>query len=503
MQRTEGVPLSTEQATSAVPARPSRSARVRRPTRRTLVWAVALIVWFVVGAVWAFLPPAGAVVGEHWGALAIFAMLAGLFALAEIFVVHVQFRRDAHSFSLLEVPLVVGLVFAPPGTVVLAVVVAGAVVLALHRRQSVIKLCFNVGVYALEVTLALLLFSALAGEASSIGLRVVVAAALAALCESAVGILLVFIAISISEASLRLGELARSLQFGLLTSGFATGLGLTAAILLEDKPAMVWLMLIPTAGIHLASWAYASERRRHEDLEFLYESTRLLHQSPELDAAVSALLHQARDAFRCDIAEVLLLGAAGEHLERAVVGPADQVELFAPIPADPFSRSWLARAHSGPWIATTDDSDEALPYLGQRGFHDAIAAPLTRDGRVTGVLTLANRQSEVTGFHNEDLRVAGTLANHISVALENGRLEVSLEQLRVLERRMHHQAHHDALTGLANRSLFHDLVTDALAEHGGDHVAALFIDLDDFKTVNDTLGHAAGDELLVAVSRRL
>src|SRR4051812_28937641 len=292
MQRTEGVPLSTEQATSAASARPSRWARVRRPTRRTLVWAVTLIVWFVVGAVWAFLPPAGAVVGEHWGALAIFAMLAGLFALAEIFVVHVQFRRDAHSFSLLEVPLVVGLVFAPPGTVVLAVVVAGAVVLALHRRQSVIKLCFNVGVYALEVTLALLLFSALAGEASSIGLRVVVAAALAALCESAVGILLVFIAISISEASLRLSELARSLQFGLLTSGFATGLGLTAAILLEDKPGMVWLMLIPTAGIHLASWAYASERRRHEDLEFLYESTRLLHQSPELDAAVSALLHQ-------------------------------------------------------------------------------------------------------------------------------------------------------------------------------------------------------------------
>jgi diguanylate cyclase (GGDEF)-like protein len=120
-----------------------------------------------------------------------------------------------------------------------------------------------------------------------------------------------------------------------------------------------------------------------------------------------------------------------------------------------------------------------------------------------GVLTLANRQSEVTGFHNEDLRVAGTLANHISVALENGRLEVSLEQLRVLERRMHHQAHHDALTGLANRSLFHALVTEALAEDEVGQVAALFIDLDDFKTVNDTLGHAAGDDLLVAVSQRL
>jgi diguanylate cyclase (GGDEF)-like protein/PAS domain S-box-containing protein len=76
---------------------------------------------------------------------------------------------------------------------------------------------------------------------------------------------------------------------------------------------------------------------------------------------------------------------------------------------------------------------------------------------------------------------------------------------RQLEQQLQHEAFHDPLTGLANRALFTDRVTHALSrgDRSTDQLAVLFLDLDDFKVVNDSLGHAAGDDLLTAVAERI
>jgi diguanylate cyclase (GGDEF)-like protein/PAS domain S-box-containing protein len=82
---------------------------------------------------------------------------------------------------------------------------------------------------------------------------------------------------------------------------------------------------------------------------------------------------------------------------------------------------------------------------------------------------------------------------------------IDITERKKAEEQSHHQAYHDALTDLPNRILFHDRLSLAIlhAHRRRQSLAVMFIDLDHFKNVNDTLGHTAGDEVLIAVAERL
>ncbi len=146
--------------------------------------------------------------------------------------------------------------------------------------------------------------------------------------------------------------------------------------------------------------------------------------------------------------------------------------------------------------STTDD-----PYLQnllhRSGTAASVVAPLFAAGEFLGVIA-ANfgGDTPTASIHDPDLheRLAG-LADQAATAVQN---------LELLEK-VSHMAWHDALTGLPNRRLFEDRVEQELvrSRRVGEPVCMFFVDLDHFKTVNDTLGHAAGDDLIRQVSQRL
>jgi diguanylate cyclase (GGDEF)-like protein len=125
---------------------------------------------------------------------------------------------------------------------------------------------------------------------------------------------------------------------------------------------------------------------------------------------------------------------------------------------------------------------------------DAVVMPLVADEGVLGVVTASWEAGEVPVLRDDVLARLRGVADQASMALQKARLLDA----------MNHRASHDALTGLPNRVLFLERLQEALGARGPEeHVAVLFCDLDGFKEVNDTLGHAAGDELLGQVAERL
>lgn len=125
---------------------------------------------------------------------------------------------------------------------------------------------------------------------------------------------------------------------------------------------------------------------------------------------------------------------------------------------------------------------------------DWLGVPLKSGERAFGVLVVQS-YTEMIRFGEKEKEVLTFVSRHIANALER---KQAAETIR-------HLAFHDPLTGLPNRTLFRDRLTQALshAHRNNELLAMLFLDLDRFKTINDTLGHAVGDRLLQAVAERL
>ena len=283
-----------------------------------------------------------------------------------------------------------------------------------------------------------------------------------------------------------------------------TLMALVGGILWIERPEATPLLLIPILGAIVGSRAYVREREDHEKADFLAEANRNLSESHEVAVALEGLLEGALEAFHAEQAEVILFAADGAAPLRISLGPGTAREALAPVDAAAAvalrtcaTGSELSVELLAPFPATLD------PYLQQRGVRHGMLGVLRGEERVIGTIMLANRFGLARGFPDSDRALFETLAANASAALQYDRLEHAVAELRDLQEQLQHQAQHDPLTGLANRSLFSQQVREALEPGTPGEVAVMFIDLDDFKGVNDTLGRAVGDQLLSGVASRL
>jgi len=427
--------------------------------------------------------------------------LLPVFAVAEAFAIHLPTLRNAHSHTLREIPAVMGLAFLSPVLYVSAYVIGSGVALVLGRSQRGVKLAFNLCMFALEASLRMLIYRIVLGGADPVDPRGWAAALVAILVTDLVSIGAVTAAISLTENRFD-GDIFRdALRYSLPAGMVNTCMALLCVVLVVRAPTAMPLLALPLVLLVVAYRGYMAFGRGYSQLRLLYRFVGSTSRSVELDEAVEALLGEARELLGADRAELVILPVQGESGSRAVLegsGPPTRTSFVGP---DPSRDAWWApaalgepvlRAHRG----GTDRGRSTLPVGSEGPPRDGLAAPLRTDGRVEGVLLVANRTFQRETFGSEDLRLFETLAGHAAVTLGKARL---VARLRRLALRRQHEARHDALTGLPNWRAFQEDV-EVLAGSSG---AVLLIDLDDFKDVNDTLGHNAGDLLLRKTGERL
>ncbi len=220
----------------------------------------------------------------------------------------------------------------------------------------------------------------------------------------------------------------------------------------------------------------------------------LIARQHSLATVITRVLEMVHDRYADLIYTALFLRGSGVFRSLAIGLGGEATAELDRWAAEPMSRAAVA-APPGIVVARPSDlSSQTLPRHGElAGIAACWHAPLHEGSNsVQGQLILCKRSDpEPTA---DDLAFVELVGQLMAIAVEQH------ERTRQLA----HQAHHDALTGLPNRLLFEDRLRQALeAARRSRHMAAvLFIDLDRFKQINDTLGHAVGDALLVQLARR-
>ncbi len=440
----------------------SRLALVVGATVAAALVAAAVALW------WALRGPAPE--AWQWGVLAV------LLPLSERALVHVRFGGDHYSFTWGEACVVVACVLASPA---LLVVVSLPLVLAVHllSGRPLIKAAFNAATFTLASAVAALLIMGFGAAPYSVldpqdAFSLVIGAVAFSLCSA----LLTSGIVATATGTPVHRVLAESKKMAaIVCAGNIITVGAVLA-LASRSPAALWTLPALLLGVGLGYRSYLSASQERDAWRQLEASTRELNRLEETEVAEAALT-RARLMFRTTEVSLSLLA----HSE---------------LPARAYHLDEAGRLASS-YRAEPECAFVELDHAGAGAKVEGLVAPLLGPTGRLGSLRLAF--DSPVRLSARERQVLSTYAHAVSATLLNAYL---YEEMRAEAARQAHHASHDPLTGLANRALLATRTAAALERADG-ITGLLLLDLDHFKEINDTLGHAAGDLLLQEVALRL
>jgi diguanylate cyclase (GGDEF)-like protein len=418
-------------------------------------------------------------------------LAAFLVAASELAVMHLRFGGERYTYTWSEAAVVLGIVLIPYPHLVLVAPLAVALTHSLSGRQPM-KVYYNAASAAIAVTVARLTMVVVSGHGmvtSSAGWRYWVGLACAAGVYSIANSATTTAAVSASQGVPMGSVLRRHLP---ATLGVLAGNTLVAALLLQIRWNAATVAMLPVLlGLLYTTYRGNLSAREDRDTWRELEAASKDLASLDVDQVARVAVERSLRLARADEVEILLRADDFGGLQRYHLGPAGEVS----VTQTDAGVLDLLDLQSGALVSSVSESITSGTATSSHALVLRLDSP--ENDQALGALRLQFRSG--VRLTDRERQVLVTFGRSVAASVYNAQL---YEQTREASRRHEHEATHDSLTGLPNRALLVRRAAEYLAVPDA-AVSLLLVDLDHFKSINDTLGHPTGDRLLQAAAQRL
>jgi len=422
--------------------------------------------------------------------------------------VQVRVHREVSTLSFTEIPVALGLFLIDPH-LLLACYVFGVLLASWTRRRAqLVKDFANATLDVLYIAAAVLVFNAIGPSPHDpLAPRSILAFAVAMVVAGwFVYPIVLNVGTCLVQGHFRIGDVVRAYLFQVVTTTTNACLGIVALMILTTRPLLAFALLPPILLVLAGQIATTESQRRADRNEFLYRTTEILHSSRQVGERAGELLNGITRMFGVQRAELVVIPELRGPAVRFISTGDDDHAAVTTSELTFGEQEVLNELRNSAILGGPIAANQSLTLvLAERSASAGTVVVLRGREGPQGMLMLIGPVQGRSRLATHEQSLLTTVAGLISVALENGQLSEAIHAMSVEKAELTRRAFYDPLTQIANRSLFLEKVTTALDQLSATQrpIAVMFIDLDGFKEINDTFGHAVGDLVLGEVAARL